>query len=114
MAKDAVLREAPRESPPRAAMIRLAPYGEEEFLIGIPGSNGEGVLWLRSKRLRARPSESSSFDSGNRSLAARDFPRSQGLSEATLIAYPRCRSFPLRSLNEGPPPDGESTSSKRL
>ena len=25
-------------------MIRLATYGEEEFLIGIPGSNGEGVL----------------------------------------------------------------------
>jgi len=25
-------------------MIPLAAYGEEEFLIGMPGSNGEGVL----------------------------------------------------------------------
>ena len=36
-------RRLPGE-PPRAAMIRLAAYGEEEFLIGIPGSNGESVL----------------------------------------------------------------------
>jgi hypothetical protein len=43
MAKDAVLREAPGRAS-GAAMIRLATYGEEEFLTGIPGSNGEGVL----------------------------------------------------------------------
>jgi len=113
MAKDAVCASPPEE-PPRAAMIRLAAYGEEEFPIGIPGSNERASWGLRSKRLRVRPSESSSFDIGNRSLAAQDFPRSQGLPQATLIDYPRCRSFPLRSLNEGPQPDGGSTSSKRL
>lgn len=62
MAKDAVLREAPRESL-RAATIRLAAYGEEEFLIGIPGSSGEGVPVAEIERLRARPSEPSFFDS---------------------------------------------------
>ena len=30
-------------------MIRLAAYGEEEFPIGIPGSNGEGVLVAQIK-----------------------------------------------------------------
>ena len=74
-------------------MIRLAAYGEQEFLIGIPGSNGEGVLVAQIERLRAHPSESSSFDSGNRSLAARDFHRSQGLSQATLMPYPEMPIF---------------------
>jgi hypothetical protein len=57
-------------------MIPLAAYGEEEFLIGMPGSNGEGVLAAAIERFRARPSEPSFFDSCHRSLRVGDFPRS--------------------------------------
>ena len=95
-------------------MIRLATYGEEEFLIGIPGSNERASWGLRSKRLRARPSESSSFDSGNRSLGARNFlaPRDcpgdpDALSEMPIFSSTK----PKRGA---PQPDCESTSSKRL
>ena len=54
-------------------MIRSATYGEEEFLIGIPGSNREGDLVAQIETSSRAQVNRLSFDGGNRSLAARNF-----------------------------------------